>query len=89
MWIITNGIDGGISKLIGDAVRQEKIQQINSQIMTNPVITSDDSQRKRVKLIGIAPKDTVAYGVFFDGRVSSYGPAYDKMYFTNITPDRR
>ena len=69
MWIITNGIDGGIAKLIGDAVKQEKIQQINSEIMTNPVVTGNDSRRKRLTLIGIVPKDTVAYGVYFDGTV--------------------
>ena len=73
MWIITNGIDGGIAKLIGDAVRQERIQQINSRIMTNPVLSSDASKRKQLKLIGIAPKDSVAYGVFFDGRVLYFG----------------
>ena len=69
MWIVTNGIDGGIAKLIGDAVRQEKIQQINNQIMANPVLTGSEQRRKRFTVIGVLPKDSVAYGVFFDGTV--------------------
>ena len=64
MWIITNGIDGGIAKLIGDAVKQEKIQQINTEIMAG-----NELRKKKSTLIGIVPKDTVAYGVYFDGTV--------------------
>ena len=71
MWIITNGIDGGIAKLIGDAVRQEKIQELNCDITGNGLSDSmPDLRRKRITVIGVVPKDSVAYGVYFDGTVS-------------------
>ena len=70
MWIITNGLDGGIPKLIGDAFRQEKIQQLNSELTSTAFGSSSELHRKRLTLIGIVPKAAVGYGVFFDGTVS-------------------
>ena len=74
MWIITNGIDGGIAKLIGDAVRQEKIQELNCDITGSPALSGSlsDLRKRRITVIGVVPKDSVAYGVFFDGTVSCF-----------------
>ncbi|XP_052792596.1 transient receptor potential cation channel subfamily M member 2-like isoform X1 [Mya arenaria] len=67
MWIITNGIDAGVPKIIGDAIKEFNIEQQNSRIIINPMTNNSEQRKKRPKVIGIVPKDLVPYGVYFDG----------------------
>lgn len=71
MWILTNGIDAGIPKVIGDAIKEYNIEQENSAVLHNVLLSSDEKRRRRLNVIGIVPKDLVPYGVYFDGSVSS------------------
>jgi len=78
MWIITNGIDAGIPKVIGDAVREYNMEQQNSIWGHSPTMSSAEQRRKRLNVIGIVPKDCVPYGMYFDGSVS----VDSKKYYT-------
>lgn len=69
MWIITNGIDAGIPKVIGDAIKEYNIELQNSRLITNPLLWGSELRNRRLTAIGIVPKDTVPYGMYFDGTV--------------------
>ena len=74
MWIITNGIDAGVTKIIGDAVREFNLEQQNMQ-MINPIVVSDVKHKKRqLPIIGITPKEMVPLSAYFDGSVSTVDP---------------
>lgn len=70
MWILTNGVDSGIPKVIGDAVREYNIEQQNAMFLHNIQVSSEEQRQRRLNVIGIVPKDMVPYGMYFDGTVS-------------------
>ncbi|XP_052281701.1 transient receptor potential cation channel subfamily M member 2-like isoform X5 [Dreissena polymorpha] len=67
IWIITTGIDAGIPKMIGDAIKEYNIKLQNSRLIYNQLLTSSELRQRRPKVIGIVPKDIVQYGVYLDG----------------------
>ena len=69
MWIITNGINAGIPKVIGDAIKEYNIEQQNTRLIANPLLPSSEQGTRRLTAIGIVPKDLVPYGMYFDGTV--------------------
>ncbi|XP_060598129.1 transient receptor potential cation channel subfamily M member 6-like [Ruditapes philippinarum] len=77
MWIITNGINAGIPKVIGDAIKEYNIEQQNTRLIANPLLTSSEHGTRRLTAIGIVPKDLVPYGMYFDGtegvQITNYG----------------
>ncbi|KAL4230550.1 hypothetical protein ACF0H5_010931 [Mactra antiquata] len=67
MWIVTNGIDAGIPKIIGDAVNEHNTELFSTKLFSHPLVSSTEQRRRRLTLIGIVPKDSVPYGTYFDG----------------------
>ncbi|XP_052285259.1 transient receptor potential cation channel subfamily M member-like 2 isoform X2 [Dreissena polymorpha] len=67
IWIITTGIDAGIPKVIGEAIKEYNIKLQNSRLIYNQLLTSSELRQRRPKVIGIVPKDLVQYGVYLDG----------------------
>lgn len=67
MWIITHGINVGITKVIGDALHQEQLRRKGLKCHKHP-------NQNRIKflplnLIGIIREDFLIYGDLFDGRI--------------------
>ena len=61
MWIVTNGLDVGVAKLIGDAIEQEHKDYIRSyDTQTRP---------KPFNVIGIANEHNLAYMQDFTNQV--------------------
>ena len=71
LWIITNGVDGGIAKTIGDAIHEERIHRISNRVQQAYSSIRSDSTLKLPKLtcIGIMPKNCITYESSFDGLV--------------------
>lgn len=69
LWIITNGVDGGIAKTIGDAIHEEKIHRISNRVQQAYSSIRSESTLKLPKLtcIGIMPKNCITYENSFDG----------------------
>ncbi|KAL3880135.1 hypothetical protein ACJMK2_032401 [Sinanodonta woodiana] len=67
MWIVTNGLDGGVAKIIGDAIAEEKLTRLSSKLSYSLLQTVNTTKFQRLTVIGIVPKDVVAYGMYFDG----------------------
>ncbi|KAL5012942.1 hypothetical protein ScPMuIL_011493 [Solemya velum] len=67
MWIITNGIDGGVAKMIGDAVREEKAKRASSHIQSNTLRATHIRRLKKLTVIGVVPKEVITYGTYLNG----------------------
>ena len=70
MWIVTNGIDAGVTKIIGDAVREYNLEQQNLQLVNQLVPMEMESRKRRLPILGIVRREMVPYSAFFDGTVS-------------------
>ncbi|XP_052825070.1 transient receptor potential cation channel subfamily M member 2 [Octopus bimaculoides] len=69
LWIITNGVDGGIAKTIGDAIHEEKIHRISNRVQqAYASIHAEQCHRlPKLTVIGIMPKHCISYESSFDG----------------------
>jgi hypothetical protein len=65
MWILTNGINVGVSKIIGDAI-QEEMQRRNSKF-----ISPNSEANSKIVLVGLAREDLLNHGDAFDGKVGN------------------
>ncbi|XP_022251000.1 protein ced-11-like isoform X2 [Limulus polyphemus] len=68
MWIVTNGINIGISKVIGDAVSEEILHRQTLQCHKHP--SQSVTPSNPLTLIGIAREDFLLYSEMFDGRTN-------------------
>ncbi|OWF47104.1 Transient receptor potential cation channel trpm [Mizuhopecten yessoensis] len=67
MWIVTSGLDGGVSKMIGDAIREEKARRISNRTQQSMIRPDAVQKFQKLTLIGILPKDGLKYGDKLDG----------------------
>lgn len=70
MWIITNGIDDGISGMIGEAVREERNLRANSRINLSQIRPDFVKKFQKLTVIGVVPKPKIVYENLLDGSVS-------------------
>ena len=71
MWILTEGLDLGISKLIGDAVHREMTRRKN--ILQNPLRIQNilkGERFARLNIFGIMSKGSLVYSDVLTGTVS-------------------
>jgi hypothetical protein len=69
MWFITNGINGGISAMIGEAFNEEKMCRSTAQFEADKYLTNS-SQDKPLTLIGVVSAKQLMNASSFDGSVS-------------------
>lgn len=67
MWILTSGLDGGVSKMIGDAIKEEKARRMSNRTQLSKIRPDAVQRFQRLTLIGILPKDGLKYGDRLDG----------------------
>ncbi|CAF0859038.1 unnamed protein product [Brachionus calyciflorus] len=95
MWFITNGINGGISEMVGDAFNEEKVSRSTTSIKSNfsslSFMDNNESSLKPLTLIGIVSASTLQNWSFFDGVSSLLTASGNKtnknMYRFDINPD--
>ena len=68
MWILTNGINVGVSKIIGDAVHEE-MQRRNSKGAFQKHLGSNSDTNSKIVLMGLAREDLLNYSSAIDGKV--------------------
>ena len=71
MWILTEGFDYGVSKLIGDTIHCE--MQRRKNIFHNPLCIQNlhkEERLPRLNIFGILSKKNLAYGTDIMGTVS-------------------
>lgn len=68
MWILTNGINVGISKIIGDAVHEE-MQRRKSKGAFQKHLGANSEANSNIVLIGLAREDLMNHSDAFDGKV--------------------
>ncbi|WAQ99063.1 TMP2L-like protein, partial [Mya arenaria] len=66
MWILTNGVDAGFPKLIGDAVREYNQEQENSHQAYSQMLNREEVRKRRPQVIGIVRKEALPFGVYFN-----------------------
>jgi hypothetical protein len=91
MWFITNGINGGISAMVGDAFSEERSSRYTDSSSGNlsnlPYFSSNQSDRKPLTLIGIVSASSLQNSSSFDGTVKNVfifslsDRSLKKMYF--------
>lgn len=73
MWFITNGINGGISAMVGEAFYEERISRATTTIDKTKInlsyLDSNDLDQKELNLIGIVDAKTLQNSSLFDGQV--------------------
>lgn len=69
MWILTQGTNTGIAKIIGDAVHNELLRR--QALLCHKHPNQSGSAMPPLTLIGVAREDLVLYGDMLDGRVCS------------------
>jgi len=70
MWFITNGINGGIPGMIGEAFNEEKLLRATSGLTTNMYMSLNKSTSKPLTLIGIVSAKTLLNSSAFDGKTT-------------------
>ncbi|GBN99987.1 hypothetical protein AVEN_257789-1, partial [Araneus ventricosus] len=88
MWILTNGINVGVTKIIGDAVHEE-INRRNSKNHFQKNHQSDPNSR--IVVIGVARQDLLNHGESFDGssqrvEIENEGNKIEEQKF-DLNPD--
>jgi hypothetical protein len=71
MWILTDGVDYGVSRLIGDMVHKEMIRRRNAA--ANPLNIHNiyrEERLPRLNVFGITKKSSVGYAEELSGMVS-------------------
>ncbi|GFU40031.1 transient receptor potential cation channel subfamily M member 3 [Trichonephila clavipes] len=66
MWILTNGINVGVTKIIGDAIHEE-INRRNSKSHFQKTHHMDSDHNSKIVVIGVAREDLLNHGDSFDG----------------------
>lgn len=69
MWILTQGTNTGIPKIIGDAVHNELLRR--QALLCHKHPNQSGSVMPPLTLMGVAREDLVLYGDMLDGRVCS------------------
>ena len=73
MWVITSGINGGISQMVGDAFNEERASRLsNIDIEDEHELDSHSSQMKPLVLIGVIKASNLQNFSSFDGTVRNY-----------------
>ncbi|XP_035204438.1 transient receptor potential cation channel subfamily M member 5-like, partial [Stegodyphus dumicola] len=90
MWILTNGINIGVSKIIGDAV-QEEMQRRNSKRHFQKHHLASSDPNSRIVLVGVARDDLLNHGDAFDGKtqrieIENEGNKIEEQKF-DLNPD--
>ena len=68
MWLLTNGKNSGVCKLIGDAIKMEKERRhvLASNYSRNIITTSKLEKLPKITAIGIVPISQLTYGDDFE-----------------------
>lgn len=77
MWIITSGVDGGIAKIIGDAIREEKSRRASNRSQSHNVPVTDDTKLPKLTAIGVIPKSRVSYSQCLEEVVICQTPTHN------------
>ncbi|XP_076076624.1 transient receptor potential cation channel subfamily M member-like 2 isoform X3 [Mytilus galloprovincialis] len=67
MWVITNGIDDGVSSMIGEAVQEENILRANSRYNLSQLRPDAVKKFHKLTMIGVMPKHKISYQHLLDG----------------------
>ncbi|GFR18191.1 transient receptor potential cation channel subfamily M member 6, partial [Trichonephila clavata] len=90
MWILTNGINVGVTKMIGDAVHEE-INRRNSKSHFQKTHHMDSDHNSKIVVIGVAREDLLNHGDSFDGssprlEIENEGNKIEEQKF-DLNPD--
>lgn len=68
MWLLTNGTNSGVCKLVGDAIKMEKERRhvLASNYSRNIITTSKLEKLPKITAIGIVPISQLTYGDDFE-----------------------
>lgn len=70
MWIITDGVDTAVSKMIGEAIREERARRECKQLQLSHLGQNKVQRFQKLIVIGIVPKNVITYSQQFEGTVS-------------------
>lgn len=77
MWVLTNGLDGGISRIVGDAIHNEHERRSILLSRANTAYgkianSAHVEELTKLTVVGIVPKSTLSYGEDIATNVSKY-----------------
>lgn len=70
MWIITDGVDTAVSKMIGEAIQEERARRECKQMQLSHLGQEKVQRFQKLTLIGVVPKNVITYSDLFQGNVS-------------------
>lgn len=70
MWIITDGVDMAVSKMIGEAIQEERARRECKQLQLSHLGQEKVQRFQKLTLIGVVPKNVITYSDLFQGNVS-------------------
>lgn len=70
MWIITDGVDMAVSKMIGEAIKEERARRECKQLQLSHLGQEKVQRFQKLTLIGVVPKNVITYSDLFQGNVS-------------------
>lgn len=71
MWILTEGLDLGVSKLIGDAAFVEMTRRKNMELNPLHIKNINAERLPRLNIMGVVSKSCIVYADILNGSVSS------------------
>ncbi|XP_061163971.1 transient receptor potential cation channel subfamily M member 1-like [Saccostrea echinata] len=73
MWIITDGVDTAVSKMIGEAIKEERARRECKQLQLSQLAHFKVQQFQKLTVIGIVPKNVITYSQEFQGNNKEMG----------------
>lgn len=67
MWIITDGVDMAVSKMIGEAIKEERARRECKQLQLSHLGQEKVQRFQKLTLIGVVPKNVITYSDLFQG----------------------
>ncbi|XP_022323165.2 transient receptor potential cation channel subfamily M member-like 2 isoform X2 [Crassostrea virginica] len=67
MWIITDGVDTAVSKMIGEAIQEERARRECKQLQLSHIGQDKVHKFQKLTIIGIVPRNVITYSDLFEG----------------------
>lgn len=81
MWIITDGVDTAVSKMIGEAIQEERARRECKQLQLSHIGQDKVHKFQKLTIIGIVPRNVITYSDLFEGNVSLIRYAGDSLQY--------
>lgn len=72
MWIITDGVDTAVSKMIGEAIQEERARRECKQMQLSHLGQEKVQRFQKLTLIGVVPKNVITYSDLFQGNIKPF-----------------